>query len=263
MRVGAMLRHDAQGLLVAVGGYLAAYVLATNLAWVLRNPRSGRFGRVVAFVQQWGGKLHLNDLVRIAYYLLPPYLVLYFGWASPLDLGLTNLDWIRGTGQAVALTLGGWVVLMLVWRQYVQVLRPERAIPAGQWLEQPWGWTFILREAMLLESGWALVRSPLLLLAGPYFGVYLALAAVCTAALLNPRTRHELGVSGLREGVLLTGSIAVWTATLYVYVHNLWLCIGTHLFLRASVLALVRRGTRRANATSAPGPAQSAGQTSP
>jgi hypothetical protein len=258
-----MAMHDAQRLLLVVGGYLAAFVLATNLAWILRTPCSGRLGRAVEFIRLWGGKLHLNDLVRMTYYLLPPYLVLYWGWASPLDLGLADLDWIRGTGQAVALALGGWVVLALVWWQYVRLLRPQPAMPQEQRLGQPWGWTFLLREAILLESGWALVRSPMLLLAGPYFGAYLALAAVCAAALLNARTRHELGVSGVREEVLLTGSIAVWTATLYVYVHNLWLCIAAHLFLKASILALVRWGMGRTSATSAPGPAQSAGQTSP
>jgi hypothetical protein len=241
--------HDAQRLLCAVGGYLTAYVLATNLAWLLSRPRSGRLGKAVELVQLWGAKLYLTDLVRMTYYLLPPYLVLYWGWASPLDLGLADLDWIRGTGQAVALALGGCAVLALIWWQYVRALRPEPAMLQEQWLGQPWGWTFVLREAILLESGWALVRSPMLLLAGPYFGAYLALAAVCAAALLNPRTRHELAASGAREGVLLTGGIAVWTATLYVYVHNLWLCIAAHFFLRVSLLALMRRGWGRIGTT--------------
>jgi hypothetical protein len=174
---------------------------------------------------------------------------LYYGWASPLDLGLANLDWIRGTGQALALVLGGLAVLALVWWQYVRQMRPQPAMPQEQWLGQPWGQAFILREAILLESGWALVRSPMLLLAGPYFGPYLALAIVYASALLNARTRHELATPGAREGVLLTGVIAMWTATLYVYVHNLWLCIAAHLVLRVCLLALVRRGMGRAGAT--------------
>ncbi len=241
--------QDAQRLLAAVGGYLAAYVVATNLAWILRTPRPGRLGRAVEFIRSWGGKLYLNDWLRVAYYLLSPYLVLYYGWASPLDLGLANLDWIRGTGQMLALALGGLAVLALVWWQYVRQAGPQPAMPQEQWLGQPWGWAFILREAILLESGWALVRSPLLLLVGAYFGAYLALAAVYASALLNARTRHELTIPGAREGVLLTGIIAVWTTSLYVYVQNLWLCIAAHLILRVCLLALVRRGMGRASAT--------------
>jgi hypothetical protein len=246
--VSVTAMQDEQRLLAAVGGYLAAYVVATNLAWVLRTPRPGRLGKAVEFIRLWGGKLYLNDWIRVAYYLLPPYLVLYYGWANPLDLGLADLDWIRGTGQTVAFALGSLAVLALVWWQYVRRVRPQSATAQEQWLGQPWGWAFILREAILLESGWALVRSPMVLGADAYSGTYLALAAVYASAWLNPRTRHELAVPGAREGVLLTGIIAVWTATLYVYVHNLWLCIAAHFLLRVCLLALVRRGMGRTNA---------------
>ena len=111
------------------------------------------------------------------------------------------------------------------------------------WVEQPWGWAFVLREAILLESWWALCRSPMLLLAGSYFGVYLGLAAVLIASLLNARTRHELGVPGLREEVVLTASLAIVTGTSYVFIQNLWLCIGLHFVLRIIILQMVHRPT--------------------
>ena len=235
-------------LLLAIVVYLGLYILATNLAWALRAPRPGRFGRAVEFVRLWGGRLYLHDLLRLAYYLLVPYLILYYGWASPLDLGLADLDWIYGVGLTVAIALGSLCLLLLAWWQCVRLLASCSAGQTGellmmrqvQWLEQPWGWAFVLREAMLLESGWALYRSPLLLLAGPYLGVYLGLAAVFVAGLLNARTRHELGMPGRREEIILTASIAVVTATLYVFVHNLWLCIATHFALRVIVLRFVQ-----------------------
>jgi hypothetical protein len=231
-------------LLLAILGYLTLYVLGNNAAWVLRTPRPGRFGRAVEFARLWGQRLWLGEIIRLAYYLVVPYLILYYGWASPLDLGLADLDWIQGVGISAALGAGSLVVLALLWWQYVRLLGDGPALQQVQWLGQPWGWALVLRESILLESWWALCRSPMLLLAGPYFGVYLGLAAVFVAALLNARTRHALRTPGCREEVVLSGSLAVITATLYVFTHNLWLCLALHTFLRMTVLWLVRRGSR-------------------
>jgi len=232
-------------LLLAIVGYLAIYALGSNAAWALRMPRPGRSGQAVEFVRLWSRRLWLGDAVRLAYYLVPPYLVLQWGWASPLDLGLADLDWIRGLGLGGALGAGSLFLLALLWWQYVRLVRNRPVMLQAKWLEQPWGWAFVLREAIFLESWWALCRSPMLLLAGPYFGVYLGLGLVFTATLLNACTRYKLGTPGLREEVVLTGSLAVVTATLYVFTYNLWLCIVLHFLLRMVVLRLVSRGTMR------------------
>ena len=110
----------------------------------------------------------------------------------------------------------------------------------ASWSGQPQGWAFVLREAILLESWWALCRSPMLLAAGPYWGVYLGLALAMIVAWLNARTRHELGVDGQREGVILTASLALLSATLYLFTRNLWLCIALHFVLRWAILKLVQ-----------------------
>lgn len=229
-------------LLLAILGYLILYVIGTNIAWALRMSRPGRYGRAIEWIRLWGTRLWLGEVLRLAYYLIPPYLVLYYGWASPLDLGLADLDWIRGIGLSVVLGSASLFLLVLLWWQYTRLVRDVPPMQEVQWLAQPWGWAFILREAILLESWWALCRSPMLLLAGSYFGVYVGLAAVYAAALLNARTRYALGVPGWREGVVLTGSLAMVTATLYAFVHNLWLCIAVHFILRLAILHLVRTG---------------------
>ncbi len=232
-------------LLLAVTGYLALYVLGNNVAWALRTQRSDRLGQAVAFVKLWGKKLFLDQVLRLLYYLVGPYLVLYWGWASPLDLGLANLDWISGTGWTVAIGLVSSLLFVLLWWQSLRLVGRAPVMPQTSWLTQPWGWAFALREAIFLESWWALCRSPMRMLAGPYFGVYLGLATVVVAGLLNARTRHELSLPGFREDIVLTGSIAVVTATLYVFVENLWLCFALHFLLRVVVLQVVQRGMTR------------------
>jgi len=243
-------------LLLAVLAYLALYVVGANLAWALRMPGAGRLGRALDAVRQWDGSLWLGELLRLAYYLLVPYLVLYWGWASPLDYGLADLDWIGGIGATVAFGTGSLLLLAWVWWQHARLAAHPLSMRQAQWLEQPWGWVAVLREAIFLEASWALCRSPMLVVAGSYLGVYWGLVAVCAAALLNARTRHELRTPGHREGVILTGSLALVTATLYVLARNLSLCIALHFLLRLVILCLVRRADRRdpsqAAATDAP-----------
>lgn len=227
-------------LLLAVLGYLSLYVVGTNIAWILRKPRPGRFGQAIEWIRLWGTKLWLGELLRLAYYLIPPYLVLYYGWASPLDLGLADLDWIRGIGVSAAFGCASLSLLVPLWWQYTRLVQNVPPVQEAQWLTQPWGWAFVLRESILLESFWALIRSPMLLLAGSYFGVYLGLATVFTAALLNARTRYALATPGLRAEVVLTGSLAMVTATLYALIHNMWLCIAVHFAVRMVILHLIR-----------------------
>jgi hypothetical protein len=231
-------------LLVVVLADLALYVAGNNVAWMLRVPRPGRLGQAVDLARQWDSRLSLGELLRLAYYLLVPYLVLYWGWASPLDLGLADLDWIGGIGVTVALGAGCLLLLGWVWWQHARLTEEPLALQQAQWLERPWGWVFVLREAVFLEVWWALCRSPMLVLAGPYWGVYWGLAAGFVAALLNARIRYELRTPGYREGVILTGSLAMATATLYLFARNLWLCIALHVVLRVAVLGLVHIARR-------------------
>ena len=230
-------------LLLAILGYLSLYVAGTNIAWVLRKPMPGRFGQAIDWLRLWGTKLWLGEVLRLAYYLIPPYLVLYYGWASPLDMGLADLDWIRGIGTSIAFGSASLFLLVILWWQYIRLVGDAPLMQEAQWLAQPWGWAFVLREAILLESFWALIRSPMLLVAGSYFGVYLGLVITSAVALLNARTRYALGMPGLREGIVLTGSLAAVTTTLYALIHNLWLCIAVHFVLRLVILYLVHAGS--------------------
>lgn len=226
-------------LLLAVLAYLALYVSGSNVAWAWRTSPSERLGQATKLIQNLGAQLFLGEAFRLAYYLGVPYLVLYHGWVGPLDMGLAGLDWISGLGVAAAFGTACLLVLFFVWWQYVRLVESRPAVQQAEWLRRPWGWGLIVREAVFLESCWALCRSPMLLLVGQYFGTYLGLGLVWAAALLSARTWNDLRVPGRREETVLSGSLAVVTATLYGFVHNLWLCIAVHVALRMLVLSLL------------------------
>lgn len=226
-------------LLLAVLAYAGLYVLSANVAWMLRTRRPGRFSKALEFVGDWSSKLWLGDVLRMAYFLIGPYLALSWGWASPLDFGLANLDWIAGFGWVFGLGAMSLSLLVPLWGQYVRLVGDRLHLEEADWLDQPLGWAFVLREAIFSEAWTALCRSPMLLLMGPYWGVYLGLALASFAALLTRSTIHQLSTAGQREGLVLTSSLALLTATLYVFAHNLWLCIALHFVLRLAVLRLV------------------------
>lgn len=232
-------------LLLAVLAYAGLYVLSANVAWMFRTHRPGRLNGLLEFSEHWSSKLWLGDVLRVAYFVIGPYLALSWGWASPLDFGLANLDWIAGLGWAFGLGAMSLSLLVPLWGQYARLVGDRIQLGEADWLDQPHGWAFVLRESILLETWSALCRSPMLLLAGPYWGVYLGLALASFIALLKRSTLHALRLAGQREGVILTASLALLTATLYVFAHNLWLCIALHCVLRLAILRLVHASAAR------------------
>jgi hypothetical protein len=231
----------ATRLFLAVVAYIGLYGAATSVDWVLRTPRPGRLWRAAELTRAWLDKLWLSDLLRCLFYLLGPYWILTSGWASPVDLGLADLSWPSGVGLTLAIGAGSLLLLGPMWWQCLRVTGSQAAFPQADWLGRAHGWAFVLQEAILLEVWWVTCRSPMLMFAGPYLGVYLGLALAFAAGLLNPSSRYELRTPGLRDEVALTSSLAVLSTTLYIFVHNLWLCIAMHFVLRTAMLWLVHK----------------------
>jgi hypothetical protein len=235
-------------LFIVVLAYLSSRFLAN---WfVLIRPWSGRakVTAIVDWICQWGFRLGLGELLRMAYYLLVPFVVLQLGWASPPDLGLANLDWIHGIGTTVALTLTVLAPMLWMWRRYGELVgRSSGSEAVGRWAE-PWGWAATLRESMLMEASWALIRSAGLVALGVYWGPYAGLGLILVSVLVDPRALDALRDVGRREEPLLIAMIALVTATVFSVTGNLWLCFVAHAALRAGVLSFLSRPSRKLRA---------------
>jgi hypothetical protein len=223
-------------MLLGVLAYAGLPVVSANLVWFLRRrvPQS-----MLVFVQaaeRMGQGLWLGDLLRIAYHLGAPYSLLHFGWASPLELGLVDLDWIASTGRTLALGAGALAILIPLWWQYLRLVdqRSSRA-PAGA-CTPSFGWAYVLREAILTESWLGFCRAPFLLLAGRYYGAYLGLGLATAAAVLNPWKRRACAVRHMREDMVLAGTVTLLSTTLYVFTRNLWGCMVLHYGIRQAML---------------------------
>jgi hypothetical protein len=227
-------------LFVTVLAYLAGRLLADSLALSLRDPRPGRLGRAMELARQWGHRLRLSELLRIGYHLLVPFAVLQLGWASPLDLGLTDLDWVSGIGRSVVWCVAALLPVLWTWRRFVVLVGAVPQMTSLLRWAEPWGWAWLVREAILLEASWSLVRSPLLLMAGPYWGVFAGFALIWLFELIDPLVRRDAMLDGMREEHLLIGSVSVVTASIFLLTRNVWLCAAAHAVVRGAVLLLLR-----------------------
>ncbi len=233
-------------LLLAVLLWLGLYVMGTNLAWWLRTEKPGKIGRVLKFCKNWSVRLYLGEALRVLFHLGPPYLVLLGGWASPADLGLVGHDWISGIGYAAGIGVGALALMIAVWGQRAHLLGRGDPTRKPMWVQQAQDGWLVLSDAILLEVGWAFCRAPFVIMAGGYWGPYVALLTVALAGALNAGTRAALDQQGTREEIVLTASVAVVSTTLYIFAQNLWLNIGVHLLLGLGVLGLQRRFDKNA-----------------
>ncbi|MFQ6059080.1 MAG: hypothetical protein ACE5MB_09420 [Anaerolineae bacterium] len=231
------------------------YALATNVTWYYRQPRPGRVGRLVEAIRNWPYRDGPLQALRLLYYLGLPYLALLKGVINPRSMGLSDLDWLRGAGLGVALGGGAFLLLALTWWYYAHsthLLYPQ-ADPLSSHLttlNRPWGWALLLLDVIYLEVHWAFYRSgPIQVLADLYSGVFLGLALAFLEAYSSPHLRRGLRQPEQAGGILLTGSLALVVALIYLFTHNLWLCVLSHLGIEVGLLRLwgVLYGSREGN----------------
>lgn len=228
-------------LLLIVLAYVSGRLIAKRLALALPRLNHEKVARTLGWIRRWGVRLGLDELLRLVYYVVVPFAVLQLGWATPVDLGLADLDWVRGIGVAGSVTLLILAPYLWIWRRYLQLVDGSGCSRmVMQWAES-WGWVSSIREAILMEASWALIRSAGLVVLGSRWGTYAGLALILTAELLDRPAITNVSGADRREESLLRASIAVVTATVFQVTGNVWLCCVVHAILRSSVLWLMSR----------------------
>lgn len=215
-----------------LAGSFLLYVLASNVAWILRRQRP------VARLQTWPGSRWLALPLRWAYFVGPPYAALLLGVISPRWMGLSEVDWVRSAGSggvAAAVALG---LLSLSWWSYRRAL-PRRGDPCGRpLLPRPLRWLLTLAETAALQAHWAFYRSAFVhqnWLGDLYWGSWAGWALVCLEWALNPWLRHGLRQPAQAEPILRRAALALVTTVLFTLTRNLWLCWALHGLFEAGI----------------------------
>ena len=252
---------------VWLGGSLFLIVLAANVSWFFRRPRSGAIGEFVAGLVSWRFSPWLLQVMRLLAYIGVPFAALLWGHDAvtrgllalqPFELAgpswraaggsLANdwLDWARDTGWAVALGMGVFVLLATGWWAYRRALITAGIGGATTEIETS-GWV-VLREAVYHEVHWAFYRNaPILTLdgylgftLGKYWGVWVGLALVALEALLNPAWRHGLTDAERAPAQLMRAALAIVSSILFLQSGNLWLALALHFGVSVGMSAFAR-----------------------
>jgi len=241
-----------------LGGSLLLAVLWTNLAWLLRRPRSGPVGEFVTRLVAWRFSPSLLQSFRLLYYLGLPFAALSWGRDAVVSrlLGLQViklpvsaakatgayvaanwLDWATDGGWAAAVGIGTWGLLVLGWWFYRRavVATDDRDATSGAGT----GWVF-LRESAYHEVHWAFYRNAPILTVGAYWGIWIGLGLVAVEAALNPAWRRDLAHPQRTPGLLVRAALAVVSSVLFWLTENLWLALALHWGVSWGLVVLAR-----------------------
>lgn len=209
-----------------LAGSILAYVLAANLAWLLRSR---------AF-QRWPHWPWVVQAARFLFFLGVPYLALG-GWPRPAlsgllsldDLGLVGFglawpatDWLGAAGRGLVLGAAGFLILLVAW-----IAAKRLSVGAYLRLDRPL-WATVI-DGLVLQVHWAFYRAALsVVLADVYSGVFAGLALIYLEWTLDPFWRQGWRSPSQATARWLHAALALITAVIFLSTRNLWICLAVH-----------------------------------
>ncbi len=236
----ALLNGDPHGLGVAlVAVSMLVYIVSANLAWYLgtwtESQMALRLQRFAASPYTRG----VYQVLRGFYYVVLPYIALWFGWLDERAMGLGYLDWADGLRWTIVLALAAWILLMFVWVPY---LRATSNVPV-RFSNEVLSWSRRIVEVVYMQLHWAFYRAACILLLtnlfkddqAIYWGTSIGLALTFLEAWADPRVRRNLTHVGIGEVALWNAGQAIINTVGFVLTRNVWLLALVQLALEFSV----------------------------
>ncbi|HDN80336.1 MAG TPA: hypothetical protein ENG33_07735 [Chloroflexi bacterium] len=173
------------------------------------------------------------ELGAVLYYLGIPYVALIRGIAVPRFMGLSHLDWVKGTGYTAVLCLAFFLILALMQVYILRVCGYDPDTGAS-------GMFTRLQEGLFLQAHWAFYRAFATAFLGVYWGVLMGLALAGVEWGLSPEGREVFGVPKVAFKLMRIGGLAIATSVVFLFSQNLLLALVAH-WLLAEGLARVGR----------------------
>lgn len=217
-----------------IGASIVIYALMSNLAWVNRVPRAGRYGRLLDWARRSRIARGFGESMRWLYYLAVPYGALMLGYTTMRALGVWGLDWV-GTAIPFAIVgIGSLFVIVWVWRPYAQSEHPHAIDESG------WNWARHIVELFYQQAHWAFYRSgPILWLGDFYWGSLFGLALTCLEAWTNPFVRANARDITRADTPLWSGGLAIISTTVFIFTMNTWYALIIHFIIDIGLRATI------------------------
>lgn len=203
--------------------------------WVRNMPGIRRRGAV------WDA---LAWMARSAYFIGVPYAALAGGLVTPAQFALGAPDAaqaLRLLPTTAGVFAAGAAAILLHARlavpRYPPGVRP--AVRRRAQLAQPWGVSFLLLDALCLQTHWTFYRAAAVLVA-PALGVWGGAATVTGEWLLDIGWIAGWGVHGIWEEQAMLLALMLLSAQLAALGGSFWLTLCAHCLLWVGWLALMR-----------------------
>jgi hypothetical protein len=250
-------QDDVLRSLLAGAVYMLLQALGSWIAWGLTRWLEGQHSPAAIRLRRWRGWPLVGQGLGLALALAFPFLLVLGGLFSADDVGIRPVDWSVSLPWVLAVGAGSALWLALLWGSYWW--RQRGSASATAWREASGHWANILPEALYHEAGAATFRAALIPLAGPYWGVWIAVLWKLLASRTSPRLTPPdpvggyTGVSGAspqlnaklrppgqRELVYLGWALDWVGAILYLLSKSVWAALFGRALGQASVLAVTR-----------------------
>jgi len=163
------------------------------------------------------------ECIAALYYLGIPFAAIIRGVALPRFIGLSHLDWVYGTGNAVALGLLFSVLLGLL---QAYILRAGRK--KGVTLDDHRGFFQWGKEALFLQIHWAFYRALVITWLGMHWGTLLGLLLPLAEWLLTPQGRQTFQNLQVTLRLVNVWGLAVTSAVIFLYSRNFLFTLLAH-----------------------------------
>jgi hypothetical protein len=226
-----------------VAASLVVYVCAANVWAFIRRERGALpgFWRV------------LFPSAQVLFMVGPPYAALLSGLVTPAAYAFDVPAWGRILDTAAPLVVGaGALAGVALWlhRRWIVGRYPPAVFPAVRMraqLSRPWGFSFVLFDALCLQAHWAFYRlGAALYLQDATLGAAAGCGLVLAEWLFDPGWRARLWQPGLAEDQYLMVALLLISGALWLLLPSFWLLPAAHLVLWYAWYGLLRRWYRTA-----------------
>jgi len=231
-------QDDALRSLLAGAVYMLLQALGSWISWGLARWLGRLHSPAAIRLRRWRGWPLVGQGLGLALALAFPFLMVLGGIFSADDVGIRPIDWSVPLPWVLAVGVGSALWLALLWGSYWW--RQRGSASATAWRESSGHWADILPNALYHEAGAATFRAALIPLAGPYWGVWIAILWKLLASRASPQRNARLRHPGQRELVYLGWALDWVGAILYLLSKSVWAALFGRALGQVCVLAVTR-----------------------
>ena len=236
--------------------YMLLYAMGSQGVWAARHWLQRQSSPGAIRLRRWSGGAFVVRVSSLILALVFPFIMLITGIFAANDVGLLAVDWPAVLPWVTGITVGAAAWLALLW-----------GVHTGRLIQRPHGETQyregladILLSALRHEASAATCRGALMPLAGPYWGIWLAILWKMLISRTNPFINARLKQAGQRELVLLDWALDWVGATLYAFSGSTWVALAGRAVCRATVRLVLHLISRRGQHATPNGLADDQGQ---